>query len=404
MNTFAHKLFGWIRVNRLRLAWGFVVVLGLLLLGAGLSAYLSRPQHGRPALVERAAPTLMATGHVAIGQARFWGLSASGRFLCTMDNSGLLRLCETRSREVFRVAVPGCDTATVAPSGRWVIAYARMNTEAPRVTFIGANGKTVTSVSVNGAVWCSDAASAEDEDVFAVGTGNGTLFVFRNNGNGWRRKSYRAEGAIVSVGIDPGCNNVVIGCWQRSLIEKIDMDHRQLWQAAGDSQSLQDVSLLWGGQRLFLQSRPNNPLKVGHYGMLDSDGATLWTLPTCFTAAERFHPSPSGDFVAVAYSRPITNKDKVLYERHCEIVDPNGEVLVDKGSLFSDIRPIMMTDSGYAIVHNTNKSLMSLGVTSDLKPLAQVQSKIVDSRESKDGSTLAVRCEDGEVRSFRVVQ
>lgn len=398
-----HKITGWTRVHRLLVAWGSAGILAAIVVSVTLPSMLRRP--GKPHIYapSQTSPSLVSVGRSHIGSPKYWTLSSSGRFLAALSDTGTASLWDTRGRKTYEAKPGASDTVVPSPSGRWILAYSRLNSERTSIALLNPVTKQVVSLSVDGAVWCVDAASREAADCYAIGTNRGSLYVLRTQGNRWHRSVARMPGAVVSASLDASGERTAAGCWQKSVVGLLRTENDIIWQIDRDTQSLQNVRLLHGGQRLFVQSRPNNPMKSGEYGMLDESGQVLWMRRTCFAAAERFHPSSDGLFLAVAYVRPIKTKQKTVYERHCLILDANGDELTDKGSLFTNVRPILMTNSGYAIVHNGDRSIMSLG-SNDLRTIAQLPSPILDARESADGSTIAVLTKDGLARTYRVVQ
>jgi hypothetical protein len=113
--------------------------------------------------------------------------------------------------------------------------------------------------------------------------------------------------------------------------------------------------------------------------------------------------SPNGRYACLGYSKEISHKGKSTKERHAVLYD-NGKKLWDKGSLFFEAEPMMVTSEGHAIICREGKTLCTMGVSGDVAPSLQLPSSLSYSLSSGDGKALLASCADGKLYVLGVSQ
>ena len=349
------------------------------------------------ALATTQMPAVSLAWSMPIEEPTSIAFSPCGRFFCVVTDDGTLTCYTSQGDKVYSAQIPGNDTAVLAPDGRFAMAYSHRTPIGNRLTFIDSDGQRLWEVDVTGAIWSADVCSIEDGARFIVGTGERYLYVVDVTAKRKKYRRWRTPGAVVSVNIDPRGEQVTYGTWQRSALGRATVKGKTIWRTDADQASLQYVRLLDSPDRLFVRSLPNRSGADGVFAVLDASGGRIWEGKIECDSRTKVLPSPSGNYVCLGYDKRIKHKGKSVCEKHATLYDARGKRLWDKGSLFFQADPILVTSDGCVLVRGTDNVLYSLNPTGNIKPSVKLPASINRSTVSADASRVLLHCADGKL-------
>lgn len=337
-----------------------------------------------------------------MGDVRFISFASGGQYFCAITKGGGLSVYSASGRKCYEVKAPGVDRVVLSPDASRAMGYSYLDSANPNLTFFDSKGKVMWKMAVSGAVWSADACRTDDGCRFAAGTGDSRVYVM--DIGRWRRsyRWWRAPGAVVSLNLDRGGEEAVLGTWQESMIVRCAISGRKLWETGVDTASRSYVQLLDATDRAFVRCEPNRRASDGLFAVLDAHGSSIWQGKISAAEKTRVLPSPNGQYVCLGQVSTIKHKGKSMCEKHAVLLGPSGERLWEKGSLFFQADPLLVTSGGEVLLSDEKNSLFILRRNGDLQPLAKLPAPVRSSAASRDGSRLLLHCSDGSLCMFTV--
>ena len=186
------------------------------------------------------------------------------------------------------------------------------------------------------------------------------------------------------------------------MILRCDIAGRKLWQTDADPAGRSYIQLLEATDRSFVRFEPNRRAGDGTFAVLDSRGSSIWQGKISATEKTRVLPSPNGQYVSLGHVTTIKHKGKSMSEKHAVLLGPSGERLWEKGSLFFQADPLLVTSGGEVLLSDEKNSLFILRRNGDLQPLAKLPAPVRNYVSARDGSKLLLHCSDGSLCMFTV--
>lgn len=351
---------------------------------------------------EGSAPSLGVLWTAPVERVSYLTATPDGSFVGVVHPGGEI-VCRGPSGSVrWRAVIPGSDALTLSPDGAYALVFTRLDPTARNVIILDSEGNTHWKLVVSGGVWSADACSTDAGARFVVGTGDRHVYVIDVGEKRKRYRRWRAPGAVVSLNIDPTGERVIYGSWQKSAVGRQAVDGKRLWVQDRTSSHLQFVEALHSGDRILVRSRPNAAVSDGELAMLDSSGTVIWSESEDPKLSLSVVCSPDGSYICTGYSREITHEGKSVREDHAVLRDAYGARLWDKGSLFFDPTPLMVTSDGYVVVCAGEKALFTISPGGDLQPAIRLPAAVKQALPTRDESRLVLECADGRLRMLAV--
>lgn len=341
------------------------------------------PQAAKPARFKLA-------WQAGVGRVVDASLSSNGRFFSTVTPAGTVLVYSTDNRRMYSCDVTGATRAIVADDGRYMMAYSAMDPVDRTLTFIESTGCPYWEVELPAAAWCADATSENGISRFAVGTGDGYVYVLEVGKNRRRYHRWRAPGAVTSIALSSKGREVVIGTWQKSGVCKASIRGRRIWQVDAEPSDLQEVEALWRSGKTLARGVPNRAGEDGEYVIVDREGEIICRGEISARQSTRVIASPGGEFLCVGREELINHKGKSMRTKRAVLLDCRGAKKAETGSLFLQADPIMLTRGGTALIGNEKGTLFAMSPSGKLDVALRLPGPVERSSCSDDGSKLLV--------------
>jgi hypothetical protein len=250
---------------------------------------------------------------------------------------------------------------------------------------------------VEGAVWSADAHGDADDATFVAGTGDRYIYVIELGRHRKRFQRFRTAGAVTSAAIGPDGREITFATWQRSTISRITMRGRRVWQIDAEPASIHSVEALSSPDRVLVRGVPNRPGVDGEFCMLDEAGNEVSRGTISVQDGTRVIAAPNGRYVCLAQDRPIEHKGKSVRERHAVLLDAAGRTLVDKGSLFFEADPLLVTGQGAVVMAGAKNGLFTMTASGKLEKAGKGPAEIRRCVCSRDRTHALVECAGGKL-------
>ena len=379
--------------------YAFCTLLLICLVGVGLA----RVNNVRVAVAPVRMPKVKIIWKQNVGNVEDIAFADDNRCFCLVSPDGTVCCYGEDGAIRYSSLVPYADKAVLSPRGDFALAYSHKDSVHNELTFLDKHGNEHWSMHVTGAVWCADVCDTDDGACFVVGTGQDYIYVIDI---GPRKRSYRrwrVPGAVISVAFDSRGESVFFGTWQDSAVGRATLRGRRLWEDSAQPASLQYVEHLQSSSRLFVRSTPNCSILDGAFWMMNDDGGRLWRGAVGCAEDTRVMSSPNGLYVCLGYRRRIEHEGKSALEKHITLYDAIGRRIWDKGSLFLQIEPVVVTSTGCVIAVDNENSLFLMGASGKLDPFVKLPAPVARSCGSNDGSRVLLDCRDGTLYMFGIL-
>jgi hypothetical protein len=285
----------------------------------------------------------------------------------------------------------------VTDDGRYAMAYSALDPANRSLTFLDSTGRVCWKVNVVGAVWSADALGRPDGGTFVAGTGERYVYVIELGRHRRRHRRWRADGAVVSASIDPRGREVTYGTWQKSGVARATLRGRRIWEADARPTDLSYVEALHSSDRVLVRGVSNRPGAGGEFAMLDVRGETVSRGAMAPLEASRVIAAPNGRFVCIAQNKLISHKGKSLRERHAVLLDSAGQTICDKGSLFFQAEPLMVTSDGVVLLTSGKRALFTMTPSGKLATAVTVPAPVERCYPCRDGHSALIQCRGGRL-------
>lgn len=342
-------------------------------------------------------PKVWLAWQASTGSLRSSSFASNGRFLCAMRPDGTLSVYTSSGTRRFSAVVPGATDAVVTGDGHYTLAYSRRNPTNSTLVFLDSSGAKLWQTEVDGAVWSADACAMPGGARFAVGTGQRHIYIIDVGDNRRRYHRWRAPGAVSSVALIAGGDEVVYATWQRSVLGRATVRGRKTWENSAEPSSVHYVQVLESEDRLLARAVPNRPGADGVYALLNGAGEVISRGTLLASENARVLVAPNGRYVCVGADKLIKHKGKSMRERHAVLLDDSGRVLCDKGSPFFRAEPVHVTSAGYVVLMNDRQELFTMSPTGRLSPALKTPTRVERSASSRDGSRLLLQSKSGSL-------
>jgi len=355
----------------------------------------------KPAMTAGRTPSARVLWEISASGMREVSFSPSGRFVCTVAGNSQISCYDLSGTRKFATVVSGADSAVVSGDGNCVLAYSRLNRLDTHLTFLDEHGKSLWQMKTSGAVWSADAADAEGEACFAVGTGARYVYLINIQGASRRYRRWRAPGAVCSVSFSRDGEELCYGTWQRSSVSRSDLAGHKEWELDVGSADLHHVQSLLYSDRMFVRATPNRSGAEGEGWFTDADGTPAGRLPLSAGSKTCVLPSPDGLYVCAGYTESIRHSAKTTPEKHVALYDCDGDRLWDKGSLLFPYTAISILQGGYVLVAGKN-GILAISPAGEAKQICKLPAGVMGAISSRDGLRAMLFCADGRLRFLQV--
>lgn len=377
-------------------------VLITLLIICCTGAVIIRSNIKRPAFTKESVPNVKITWKTRVGHVSSMVFSHNDEYVCLADRSGNISCFTADGIKCYSTRIPGADSVAITPNGNYAVAYSRLNPISGQLTFLNSSGQIHWRMDVPGAVWSADAENDDDGGRFAIGTGERHIYIIRVSKNRKRYRRWRTPGAVVSISFDRRGETAFLGTWQQSTISRITVSGRRLWEQDMDSTNLNYIQSLARSHNAFLRAVPNRLGASSEYAFLDEDGNIIRNGTSDSSRDTRILSSPDSFYLCMGYSKLISHEGKSVREKHVVLYDDTGGMLWDKGSVFFQAMPILVTAGGYVLVSGGKNILFTISPTGSMHQCAKLPASILDVLPSRDGSRVLVHCADNVVYMLRI--
>jgi len=388
------------RMLRSRLTRRLVIVglsVAALVACCGVMSFV-RTSSGSPSAPKRSAPPqVKLIWNTPASGLRSIAFAPGGRFLCTVGRDGAVSLYSYSGARIYRVHVDEATAAAVTGDGRFALVYSRMNPGNTSLTLLDAAGKACWDMDVVGAVWSADGSCTSGGARFAVGTGERYIYVL-DVGPGRRHyRRWMTKGAVSSVVLATGAEDVVYATWQESTIGRCSVRGVRRWENKAKSASIHLIEPLGASDRMLVRVIPNRRDTNGTYSLIDRLGDTILRGTLATPVDANVLVSPNGQYICVGANELIRHGGRSMRERHALLMDASGRNLCEKGSPFFFANPLLVTSTGHVLLLDGGTQLFTMGPSGDLTPAAKAPAGLVRSVPSPDGSRVALVCRDGNM-------
>lgn len=377
------------------------VAIGLIAIGLVIVFYsLWRVQSAQTTFAaETALPSVILTTNwkIPVKPLTAASVSPDGRFIVTIGPEDTVTCRNAQGKLIWQTQVKHATHGLISSGGSVAMVYSWMNPAESHVTFIARDGSVRWHQKVTGAIWC--AAVAQNDSLFAVGTGEKWVYIYSVEEYRKRYARWRLPGVVNSLAFFPDGKYVAYGTWQNSSVGVSELDGTKIWQQPGDPDKLYSVSVSAAGKHVLAVGVPNRRLPNAVVSLYTVENNLLWTR-TVDGLDVRGDILNLGYGAALSYKKVITQKDRDVAGRYISLVSRSGGQQWQKGGMFFQPQFIAFTREGM-LVHD-DRSLYGLDlsgkVTSMLKLPATVRFCATDSA----GRSIVVYCGDGNLYSLAV--
>ncbi len=379
----------------LALALAFVVIICVFPVRIFSKKQSSHPAPGKDSKVRIA-------WRIQTNDVSYLAIAPGGRYFCTVDGKNQLNVYTIAGKQCFSVVITGTDRAIVSPDGSYTLAYSYLDPSTSQVVLLDSTGQVCWKTDVSGAVWSADACLADGGSRFVVGTGKRCIYVLDIHGAAKRYRWWRTLGAVVSLNIAPDTKSIIYGSWQDSALVRTDFDGNKLWQRNLDSASLHYVEQLDSPDRLLLRSIPNRQGVDGEFSLIDADGVMIWNGILDVSADTHVVCSPDGRFLCLGYRQVIEHKGRSVSEKHAILFDEAGERLWEKGSMFFQADPKLVTSNKEVLLSDSSGALYIMHRNGAMEGFGKMPAPIIRSALSRDSKSLLLLCADKSLTKIEV--
>ena len=331
------------------------------------------------------------------GPIRCVSYSPNGEFFCTVTEKGELSVYSSSGAKRYMAPLPDVTSAVVCDDGRFAMAYSERDPSRPILTFLDSAGRVYWKLRVAGAVWTADAHGDAKHATFVAGTGDRYLYVIELGRRRKRFRRWRAPGAVTSAAIDPGGQEVTFAAWQRSAIARATLRGRRIWEIDREPAFIHRIQALQSPKRVLVCGVPNRPGVDGEFVLLDEAGNAISRGTISAQESTRVIAAPNGRYVCLAQNRLIEHKGKSMRERHAVLLDSGGRTLVDKGSLFFEADPLLVTREGAVVLAGAKDAIFTMTASGKLEMAAKAPARIRRCACSRDGTRALIECAGGKL-------
>jgi hypothetical protein len=328
------------------------------------------------------------------GNTRTLRCSPNGGAFCIVTSDNRLWVYTGKGLLQYSLELPDITAAVVTDDARYAAAYSEKDPSRTQVTFLNSSGRVDWKLRVRGAIWCADVFGDACEATFAIGTGEGYIYLIQVKPDSKRFRRFRVPGAVTSVVLDPNSQRIVFATWQRSSIGQFTWKGRRQWTVDLQPALIYRAHPSNSSDRILAYGTPLRPVPDGELCAL-RDGAIQWRTAVNSEQCLDVVFACDGDYICLAQENVIKHEGRSVREKHALLLDGSGRKLVDKGSLFFGVRPLMVTRDGGVLLYGNEKALFSMNSVGKLEKVANLPSRIVRSSVSRDGNLLLLECAGG---------
>jgi len=369
---------------------------GTLVACIAVISFVRRGERSVAAAV-RPAPRFKIAWQSNVGPLTWLSYSPNGEFFCAVMAKGDVSVYSSSGARHYTVRLPDVTSAVVTDDGRLLMAYSARDPSGSTLTFLDSAGRVYWTVKASGAIWAADVHGDAGRATFVAGTGEKYVYVIELGRHRKHYRRWRAAGAVTSAAIDPGGQEVTFATWQRSTIARATLRGRRLWEIEAQPASIQRIEALDSTDRILVCGAPNKPGVDGEFALLDQAGNTVTrgTISACENT--RVLAAPNGRYVCLAQDRLIEHKGKSMREKHAVLLDSGGRTVIDKGSLFFQADPLLVTRDGAVLLAGAKNAVFGMSASGDLEVMAKVPARITRCVASRDRTRALIECSGGKL-------
>lgn len=326
-----------------------------------------------------------------------WAFTPGGRYFTTVSPGGGVSLFHNSSLLKFRVHIDGVDRAISSPDGTMTMVYTYLNPKRTIVRFLDLNGKIISTLDVNGSVWCADSWESNGELRFAIGTGHRQIYCISFSESGRNYVRWRTPGVVVSVSFEPDGDNLLYGTWQKSFLLRSTRRGTVRWSTTVDPAALPEVASLGDGSKWRILIVPNRQGSDAQLRMMDDECNQLWEETVKAPDRSKVLISNAGEHCCIGYGKQIVHSGKAIVENHAVLLDRNGNMLWDKGTMFLHLNPLAVADDGTVLACGTGGKLLLVDKDGIVTESETLGGDVLNSMWSPSAGRVLVNCTDGNM-------
>jgi hypothetical protein len=370
----------------------FIIAFLCLLICCAVVSFVG-PRARRGPLEKQAVPVISLERRIQSPGFKSAGFTSTNQFF-VLSGDDAIQVFSPSGIERWSAHIGGSSDVVLSADGKCAMTYSRRDPTSSTLTFIDSAGRVVWTADVDGAVWCADSCRSGDGARFIVGTGKGRVYVIDVGARTKRYRRWRMPGAVVSLAACEEGDGVVAASWQRSAVRLADLNGHKRWQAPVEPHGMHKVTSLGKSGRVLVEYVPLDSRADGSYEMLDRSGRRMCGGVVSVDEDTHVVTSPSGRYLAAGVCKQITHKGKSMREHHTVLMDGTGRVLWEKGSPFFQAVPLAVTDAGYVVISDGQRSVFTISPSGEMRPALKVVSPVRGCTASRDGSRLLLDCCD----------
>ncbi|MCX8052769.1 MAG: hypothetical protein N3B12_03090, partial [Armatimonadetes bacterium] len=185
--------------------------------------------------------------------------------------------------------------------------------------------------------------------------------------------------------------------WQDSAVVRTTLRGRRVWQVNRDPGLVHRIEPLGMPGGVLAWATPNRLRADGEFALFDSKGNQVTRGPIRWQENTRILAAPNGRYLCLSQVKLIKHKGKSVQEKHAVLLDASGRVLVDKGSLFFQAEPLLVTDQGALLLFGGKNVFFTMTSSGKLEVAAKAPGQVRRCLRSRDGTRALVECSGGKL-------
>ncbi len=344
--------------------------------------------------IPQAPPKFRVEQQKLPGDVRSLHCSPNGGAYCLVTNDGRVYVFKRRGSLQYSIGLKDVTAALVTNDAGYAVVYSERDPSRTSLTFLDSSGRIIWKLPVRGAIWCADLFGNAQRAIFAVGTGKDYVYLVELAPGSRRFRRFRVSGAVSSVALDEKNEVVFVATWQRSRIGCYGLKGRRVWEIDVKPNLLYQVHATGVLDKVMAYG---SPLVPGIAGCLCAvrGGNVMWRRDIDTTACSNVVFACEGDYICLAQESTIRHAGRSVKEKRAVLLDGSGNALIDKGSLFFNVYPVMVTRQGSVLLCGNEKALFSMNRVGKMEKVTSLPSRILGSAVSQNGTLVLLKCKGG---------
>ncbi|MCE5315294.1 MAG: WD40 repeat domain-containing protein [Armatimonadota bacterium] len=332
-----------------------------------------------------------------IGALKYLTFAPGGRYVAGIADNGKIIAYTSRGVKCYSTQVAGANRVALAPDGSFGIVFSRLDPSNTTCVFIDSQGHTRWKKKLRGSIWCADSCCTDGGTRFVIGTGKKRVYVIDIGERRRRCRWWRTPGAVVSVDVDAEGKDVILGTWQNSTVQRRSIRGRRIWSMDVDDSAMPMVERLVSSDRVCVRYISKSRSANASFDLIDTNGRIASSGTIDSRKKSRVLFSPSAKYICTGSVQTILHKGKSMTQKRTTLQECSGKRIWEKGSVFFQAEPIMVSARGDVLMQDGNNTLFIASASGSLEQTIKLSAKMLRNAMSQDGSLCGVNCSDGNL-------